>query len=155
MHIYSFLECLTHPLPPDILLLLSQRQGFVGMPTMFPSHLQRPLRLTQLATECGFRNIFLHLPRLPSAATSKPTIHSKIIAVILSASSLIYCLPQGFYHDLSLQEAVLGPIVITFNPISTTVAQCLADPISIIHIHLEGLAISGSPVKGVVGIMSE
>ena len=36
-----------------------------------------------------------------------------------------------------------------------TVAQCLADPISIIHVHLSGLTISGSPVKGVVGIMSE
>ena len=49
----------------------------------------------------------------------------------------------------------MGPIVTIFNPISTTVAQCLADPISIIHVHLLGLTISGSPVKGVVGIMSE
>lgn len=88
-------------------------------------------------------------------ATSEPTICSKIIAVILSVSLLIYCLPQGFYHNLSLQEAVLGPIVTIFNPISTMVAQCLADPISIIHVHLSGLTISGSPVKGVVGIMSK
>ena len=49
----------------------------------------------------------------------------------------------------------MGPIVTIFNPISMTVAQCLADPISIIHVHLLGLTISGSPVKGVVGIMSE